>query len=91
MRDAMLTATGELNPTLGGIPNRPEMNLEAALVLKEDAKGTLATPGAEGGKGKAAAAALLNGPKGPAPAPPLPNGDGRAALQQFEKLDKPGS
>ncbi len=31
MRDAMLVATGELNPTLGGIPNRPEINLEAAL------------------------------------------------------------
>ena len=31
LRDAMLSATGELNPTLGGIPNRPEMNLEAAL------------------------------------------------------------
>ena len=31
LRDAMLTATGELNRTLGGIPNRPEMNLEAAL------------------------------------------------------------
>ena len=31
LRDAMLTATGELNPTLGGIPNRPEINLEAAL------------------------------------------------------------
>jgi hypothetical protein len=31
LRDAMLTATGELNPVLGGIPNRPEMNLEAAL------------------------------------------------------------
>jgi hypothetical protein len=31
MRDAMLAATGELNPTLGGIPNRPEINLEAAL------------------------------------------------------------
>ena len=27
----MLAATGELNPTLGGIPNRPEINLEAAL------------------------------------------------------------
>ena len=26
-----LAATGELNPLLGGIPNRPEMNLEAAL------------------------------------------------------------
>ncbi len=31
LRDAMLAATGELNPTLGGIPNRPEINLEAAL------------------------------------------------------------
>ena len=31
LRDAMLAATGELNPLLGGIPNRPEMNLEAAL------------------------------------------------------------
>ena len=31
LRDAMLTATGELNPLLGGIPNRPEINLEAAL------------------------------------------------------------
>jgi hypothetical protein len=31
LRDSMLAATGELNPTLGGIPNRPEINLEAAL------------------------------------------------------------
>jgi hypothetical protein len=31
MRDAQLAVTGELNPALGGIPNRPEMNLEAAL------------------------------------------------------------
>jgi hypothetical protein len=31
LRDAMLAATGELNPTLGGIPNRPEINVEAAL------------------------------------------------------------
>ncbi|MFZ4768255.1 MAG: DUF1553 domain-containing protein, partial [Roseimicrobium sp.] len=31
LRDAMLYATGELNPTLGGIPVRPEINLEAAL------------------------------------------------------------
>jgi hypothetical protein len=31
LRDAMLTVTGELNPVLGGIPNRPEINLEAAL------------------------------------------------------------
>lgn len=31
LRDAMLAATGELNPEVGGIPNRPEINLEAAL------------------------------------------------------------
>lgn len=31
IRDAMLRATGELNPLVGGIPNRPEMNLEVAL------------------------------------------------------------
>ncbi len=31
LRDAMLVAAGELNRTLGGVPNRPELNLEAAL------------------------------------------------------------
>lgn len=31
LRDAMLAVSGELNPMLGGIPVRPEMNLEAAL------------------------------------------------------------
>lgn len=31
LRDAMLAATGELNRALGGIPNRPEINPEAAL------------------------------------------------------------
>jgi len=31
IRDAMLLATGELNPKLGGIPNRPEINMEAAM------------------------------------------------------------
>ncbi len=31
LRDAMLCASKELNRTLGGIPNRPEINLEAAL------------------------------------------------------------
>lgn len=31
LRDAMLAATGELNPALGGIPCRPEINPEAAL------------------------------------------------------------
>ena len=31
MRDAMLRVTGEWNPTLGGIPVRPEINREVAL------------------------------------------------------------
>jgi hypothetical protein len=31
LRDTMLACTGELNLALGGIPNRPEINLEAAL------------------------------------------------------------
>ena len=31
LRDAMLAATGELNREIGGIPNRPEINVEAAL------------------------------------------------------------
>ena len=31
LRDAMLRATGELNPQIGGIPNLPDINLEAAL------------------------------------------------------------
>ena len=31
LRDSMLSASGELNPAMGGIPVRPEINLEAAL------------------------------------------------------------
>jgi mono/diheme cytochrome c family protein len=31
LRDAMLAATGELNRAVGGIPNRPEINVEVAL------------------------------------------------------------
>ena len=31
LRDAMLSVTGELNPQLGGIPNRPEINIEVAM------------------------------------------------------------
>ncbi|MEO2013392.1 MAG: PSD1 and planctomycete cytochrome C domain-containing protein [Fuerstiella sp.] len=31
LRDAMLAVSGELNPAIGGIPIRPDMNLEAAL------------------------------------------------------------
>ena len=31
LRDAMLAVSGELNQKLGGVPARPDMNLEAAL------------------------------------------------------------
>ena len=31
LRDAMLSITGKLNPTLGGIPNRPAINIEVAM------------------------------------------------------------
>lgn len=31
LRDAMLSITGELNPVVGGIPNRPEINFEVAM------------------------------------------------------------
>ncbi|MDB6075828.1 MAG: hypothetical protein JWO89_3468, partial [Verrucomicrobiaceae bacterium] len=31
LRDSMLAASGELNPRIGGIPSRPEINLEAAM------------------------------------------------------------
>ena len=31
LRDSMLAVSGELNPMIGGIPNRPEINLEVAL------------------------------------------------------------
>jgi len=31
MRDAMLSVSGELNLIMGGIPNRPEVNLEVAM------------------------------------------------------------
>ncbi len=74
-----------------GIIAPKQLNLEAALLIKEDGKGTPAGTGAEGGKGKAAAAALLSGPRGIAPAVPAPDGDGRAGFQEFEKLTAPGS
>ncbi|MBL8813305.1 MAG: PSD1 domain-containing protein [Planctomycetaceae bacterium] len=31
LRDSMLVATGELNTEIGGIPNRPEINIDVAL------------------------------------------------------------
>ena len=71
-----------------GIIAPKQLNLEAALQLKED--GTKPPPGVGEG-GKAAAAALLSGPPGLVPAPPTPNGDGREGFQEFEKLTAPGS
>jgi hypothetical protein len=67
-------------------------NLEAALIMKEGGDGSPAGSGAErGGKGKAAAAALLSAPPGK-PAPKLgPREDGRVGFQEFEKLQNRGS
>jgi hypothetical protein len=74
-----------------GIIPPKQLNLEAALLIKQDGANTPAGTGAEGGKGKAAAAALLTAPGGRVPPRPQPNADGRAALQEFEKLNTPGS
>ncbi len=49
LRDARLSVTGELNPAIGGIPCRPEINLEAAMQPRQ-VMGTFAaawTPNAE--------------------------------------------
>ncbi len=74
-----------------GIIAPKQLNLEAALLIKHDGTGTPAGGGAEGGKGKAAAAALLGAPAGLAPTKPIPGGDGRVQLQEFEKLTTAGS
>jgi len=42
-RDSMLLVSGELNQTLGGIPIRPEMNMEVALQPRQ-VMGTYAAP-----------------------------------------------
>lgn len=74
-----------------GIVAPKQLNLEAALLIKDGGGGTPAGGGGEGGKGKAAAAALLTAPAGQVPAKPIPGGDGRALFQEFEKLTTPGS
>ena len=40
LRDAMLSASGELNPELGGIPVRPDMNFEVATQPRQIMGGT---------------------------------------------------
>ncbi len=70
-----------------GIIAPKQRNLEAALLIKEGGEG----PPTGTGKGAAAAAALLSGPPGEAPGPPLPDGDGRDAFQEFEIRTAPGS
>ncbi|MEZ5384259.1 MAG: PSD1 and planctomycete cytochrome C domain-containing protein [Prosthecobacter sp.] len=40
IRDAMLAASGELNPQIGGIPARPDMNLEVAMQPRQIMGGT---------------------------------------------------
>jgi hypothetical protein len=40
MRDAMLRVSGELNPRVGGIPSRPDINFEVALQPRQIMGGT---------------------------------------------------
>jgi hypothetical protein len=74
-----------------GIIPPKQLNLEAALLIKQDANTPAGTGAEQGGKGKAAAAALLTAPGARVPAKPQPGVDGRAALQEFEKQTTPGS
>ncbi len=40
LRDTMLAASGELNPQVGGIPSRPDVNLEVAMQPRQIMGGT---------------------------------------------------
>jgi hypothetical protein len=76
---------------VGGIDTVKIQNLETALMMKQET-GTPAGNGEEhGGKGKAAAAALLAAPLGKVPAKKALKEDGRAGFQEFEKLQNRGS
>lgn len=75
-----------------GIQALKRENLETALQIKTGGGGTPTGTGAEkGGKGKAAAAALLGGKLETPPLQPGPKEDGRAKLQEVKKLLETGS
>ena len=73
-----------------GLNTAKIQNLEAALKLKQNAETPAGTGEEKGGKGKAAAAALLGAPL-EKPNPKAPKEDGRAGFQEFEKLQNNGS
>lgn len=73
-----------------GLNTAKIQNLEAALQLKQGGETPAGTGQEKGGKGKAAAAALLGAPL-EKPNPKAPKEDGRAGFQEFEKLQNLGS
>jgi hypothetical protein len=91
------TAVGSaatIQPVKGitGIESLKRQNLEKALQIKTGSAETPAGTGAEkGGKGKAAAAALLTGNREAEEPQPAPKEDGRAKLQDVKKLLESGS
>jgi hypothetical protein len=92
--NAGATAAGSIHAVhgVGGLNAVKLQNLETALKIKQASGGTPIGTGAEnGGKGKAAAAALLAKPLDQAPPKTGPKEDGRAGFQEFEKLQNRGS
>jgi hypothetical protein len=76
---------------VGGIDTARLRNLEIAIQMKESAASPAGSGAAKGGKGKAAAAALLSAPIEKAPPKLGPKQDGRDGFQEFEKLQNRGS
>jgi hypothetical protein len=85
----VITGGGSIQAVHGvsGIQTPRIQNLEAALNLKEAAPPITD----KGGKGKAAAAALLGPPLGKPEPKTGPKEDGRAGFQEFEKFQNTGS
>ncbi len=75
---------------VAGIGTPQLKNLEAALLLKQGGGGTPVGGAGIGGKGTAAAAALLGAPLGVSPKAG-PKADGRAGFQEFVIPPKTGS